>query len=82
MTAVTARRLLDLYDLRRKVDAEIKRMQAVPRVKRPKAGQAVCGTDGGYYRHIRTTKTTPCGDCRRAHCEYEKLRSARARKVA
>lgn len=28
---------------------------------------AKCGTDGGYYRHLRRTKTDPCDDCKHAH---------------
>lgn len=28
---------------------------------------AKCGTDSGYYRHLRTTKTEPCGPCKAAH---------------
>jgi hypothetical protein len=31
---------------------------------------ASCGTDAGYYRHIRT-KGSPCTDCREAHARAE-----------
>lgn len=30
---------------------------------------AECGTDGGYYRHLRITKTEPCAPCKKAHTE-------------
>lgn len=38
---------------------------------------AVCGTDGGYARHLRTLREPPCGDCRKAHRDYERDRVAR-----
>lgn len=28
---------------------------------------AKCGTDSGYYRHLRITKTEACGPCKAAH---------------
>ena len=31
--------------------------------------QAECGTDSGYYRHLRQLGTEPCMDCRRAHAD-------------
>lgn len=30
---------------------------------------AKCGTDAGYYRHLRRTKTEPCEACKRAHAD-------------
>lgn len=36
---------------------------------------ALCGTDAGYYRHLRRTRTEPCVPCREAHAA-----AARARK--
>lgn len=33
---------------------------------------AQCGTDGGYYRHLRRTKTEPCTPCRKAHAERKR----------
>jgi hypothetical protein len=44
-----------------------------PRVKGRRAA-AVCGTDGGYYRHVRTTRTAPCDACLFAHREAERYR--------
>lgn len=38
-------------------------MQKPPR--RPSV--AACGTDAGYYRHIRQTRTEPCRPCLEAH---------------
>ncbi len=38
---------------------------------------AKCGTDGGYYRHIRRTKTKACEPCKQAHARAE---TERARK--
>jgi WhiB family redox-sensing transcriptional regulator len=35
---------------------------------------SMCGTDGGYYRHIRITETTPCQACRDAHARREHIR--------
>jgi len=31
--------------------------------------RAKCGTPGGYYSHLRHTKTTPCEPCKAAHAE-------------
>jgi hypothetical protein len=30
---------------------------------------ARCGTDSGYYRHLRRTKTKPCAACKSAHSQ-------------
>lgn len=80
MTTLTgASRLLALYDLRRKIDAEIKAAENVKRRTRRKKNAAKCGTDGGYYRHLRTTKTKPCKACKRAHADYEANRVLSAR---
>lgn len=38
---------------------------------------ALCGTEGGYYRHLRTLRETPCDECRMAHRFQERLRKAR-----
>ena len=82
MTA-DAHRLMRLYDLRAKVEAEIKRVESLRRRRpRPKQKVAACGTDGGYYRHVRTTKTPTCDDCKAAHSAYETGRAQRRRKAA
>ena len=49
--------------------------------ERRKRQPAKCGTDGGYYRHLRKTKTPPCAWCKRAHATAERERSERARKA-
>lgn len=41
------------------------------------AAVAACGTDSGYYRHLRQLKDTPCADCRAAHSVAEVARLKR-----
>lgn len=41
-------------------------------VRRP---VAVCGTDAGYYRHLRITRTPTCAACRAAHARSVNDRS-------
>lgn len=53
-----------------------------PGADRDRAGrrrQAICGTDSGYYKHIRRLKESACEPCRMAHAEAERDRAARAR---
>lgn len=38
----------------------------MPRARRRRS-VALCGTDAGYYRHIRSEGTEPCRECREAH---------------
>lgn len=40
---------------------------------------AECGTDSGYYRHIRKWKDTPCAACKWAHTEATAKRNTRDR---
>lgn len=42
---------------------------------------AECGTDSGYYRHIRTLKEEACMACKGAHTTAENARSANRRVV-
>jgi WhiB family redox-sensing transcriptional regulator len=37
---------------------------------------AECGTDAGYYRHLRQTCTEPCVECRSAHASAQRKRTA------
>ena len=37
---------------------------------------AKCGTDGGYHRHLRITKTTACDACKAAHREANRRYAA------
>lgn len=43
---------------------------------------ALCGTDAGYYRHLRITLTAPCSACRAAHAKYTRERAAAKRSLA
>jgi WhiB family redox-sensing transcriptional regulator len=43
-------------------------------IVRPSRTPARCGTDAGYYRHLRRTMTEPCEACRKAHCEATIIR--------
>lgn len=80
-------RLDQLYDLRSKIDhqiaTEVGRMEAAAKAQRERlagldrAGWAVCGTDGGYYRHRRTLEEPACGACKRAHSRAESERNTR-----
>ena len=47
------------------------------RLKKRNKAVAECGTDSGYHRHKRVTKTEPCGPCRTAHAELERRRAER-----
>lgn len=49
-----------------------------PGTRRP----ALCGTDAGYHRHIRTLHNEPCGPCTVAHNDAEKARGLRRRQHA
>lgn len=46
-----------------------------------RARVAKCGTDSGYYRHLRRTGTPACGPCKAAHSRAEMERQARAQKA-
>lgn len=41
------------------------------------AAPAECGTDSGYHRHLKVTRTEVCGPCRDAHNAAESARRAR-----
>ncbi len=43
---------------------------------KPKHPPAECGTDAGYYRHLRVTFTPPCDGCRVAHSAAWRARLA------
>lgn len=71
-------RLAQLLTLRRRIDGDIKRVETrIDRGRirrRPRRQRATCGTDGGYYRHLRTTNTPACEDCKAAHRVAERVR--------
>ena len=75
------RRLVELTALRARIDAEIATLEAAlePSRKRgvPRRPPAKCGTDGGYYRHVRTLREPACRECLDAHRDYEARRSGR-----
>lgn len=62
-----------LYDLKWTVTTDAVTLEASVLKHRP---PAKCGTDGGYYRHKRTTYTDPCEPCKEAHRAYERHRKA------
>jgi hypothetical protein len=80
--------LAKLLRLRARIDTEIRRLErriaaATIAGRIPaRRGTARCGTDGGYYRHIRTTFTPPCADCLAAHAAAEHVRRIQRRAAA
>lgn len=83
----SAQRLADLRTLQAKVEGEIRRIENTLRGNRIRMVSALCGTEGGYYRHVRgnktTAKTKTCTPCKVAHRVAERERAARrAGKVA
>jgi hypothetical protein len=82
---VNQRHLDELYALRKKVDQQIAAVETrvkQERSRRPRSYVAECGTDGGYYRHLRTIGERACDDCKRAHRDYERERARRAKSAA
>lgn len=92
----TEKRLVELHQLRDKIDLEISaleraivraqhaRVQAVEqgaRIRRTRR-QAVaqCGTPSGYYRHRRTLREPACEECKIAHRVAEAMRVQKRRK--
>lgn len=45
-----------------------------PQRRHSKPGEAICGTDAGYYRHRRKHKEPACEACKEAHREAERAR--------
>lgn len=75
----------EIADIEREIQAE---MNATSRAKNaaraanlriPRRKVALCGTDGGYYRHRRTLKEPACDACKLAHRVSEALRQQEAR---
>lgn len=42
---------------------------------------AICGTDSGYYAHLRRGRDTPCDECKAAHSAAARASAARRRRV-
>lgn len=87
-----AARLVKLYELRATLDEEIHDIEAnmaneAELVKRARAAHqrkaaiAPCGTDSGYYRHLRKAKEPACPACLAAHALVTRKRAA-ARKAS
>lgn len=81
-----AERLAHLYKLRAHIEEEIhdieKAMEAeMDMVRRAREAHRFkapdCGTDGGYYRHLRTLKEPACQGCLAAHRQAERKRKAK-----
>lgn len=93
----TTDRLLDLYQLRLRVDREIadlerdQRRTAPPRTYRPRNVRPACGTEPGYQWHRHQGRSgraewplpddDPCG-CRAAHREHRAIEDANRRAAA
>ncbi len=61
--------------------AEVERVKVKNRQPRGERRPAKCGTDAGYYRHVRALREEPCAGCRAAHAkaEYDRKMRAKAR---
>jgi hypothetical protein len=75
-------RLIELRDLRRRVDAEVRKVRAAiaeqkPPGKRRRSRYEVpeCGTETAYQRHHSRGEANDDA-CRAAHAEYERVRRA------
>lgn len=93
----TQARLVHLHQLRDKIDEEIAALEgAIVRAskareqamrmrgkeRRPRRrATALCGTDGGYYRHRRTLNEPACDECKLAHRVAEQIRVAKKRQT-
>lgn len=83
-----AERLVKLYDVRAQIDEEIhcieaamvnetEYIKAARASSRTKASIAACGTDSGYYRHLRKLKQPACPACLAAHALVTRERANR-----
>jgi hypothetical protein len=81
-------KLDDLYRLRERVDqaigAEVARLEEHARREHQRfvdlkrnGMRARCGTDSGYYSHVRYRKEAACEPCKQAHREAESRRRNR-----
>lgn len=57
-----------LCDACRKASTEARRKRRQRRIS------AICGTDSGYFRHLRRDKNEPCDACKQAHSAAQKAR--------
>jgi hypothetical protein len=85
-TNTDQKRLAELRLLQARIEDEIRWLEGTIRGERTRLATALCGTDGGYYRHVRGNKTTPrskpCTPCKVAHRVAERERAARRQEAA
>jgi hypothetical protein len=87
-----ARRLMELYNLRSRINAEIVVIEAEinaeaqvqivvaeTQLNRRRRRVAECGTESGYANHRRIKKEPACQACKLAHAAYERDRTRRAK---
>ena len=55
------------------------RLHETAKPPKERVNTAKCGTESGYARHLRWSKTEPCDDCRAAHALQERQRTYRQR---
>lgn len=70
-------RVLQLLDLRKRIDSELALLASLPAPRKPTRGEPSCGTESGYYHHRRITETEPCRACKAAHTAADRARYAR-----
>jgi len=85
MIQTLEQRLVELRDLRRRVNAEIRKVQGAIDDQRPRkrrnGEKPPCGTEQGYHWHRRQGEPADQG-CRDAHASYERERAAQRRRSA
>jgi hypothetical protein len=76
VTPETRKRLDELYALRDACQTEINKLNPrIPAPARIRATKAKCGTDSGYYRHLRQLNEPACQACREAHAQATRIRA-------
>lgn len=74
-------RLNELLLLRERIQREIDAERAAEMERNRKRRRvAICGTDSGYYRHLRKFNEPACVDCLDAHRLARQEREIRRRK--
>ena len=65
------------------LSAEVRLREWRDQMRRPEGRPvALCGTEGGYYRHVRTLRQPACTACKLAHSAAERERSERRKQKA
>lgn len=65
-------RLAHLYIQRSSLDRKIADLEHLIQPRRRPV--AACGTDNGYYRHVRVLREPACRACKNAHADAERTR--------